>query len=121
MRGISIACAAGATAIVMAMSAEQPLAHRESVAVGVEEIMRALRGKICTTRAGATFTFGADGRYGYDGLWKNGGRYVIGHGTLIVILDSGLERSFAISRHGNVFYMEETALYCRNAEPSFAS
>ena len=116
MRSSTVAGVAGVTAIVVAISAVQPLAHAPPVAVNAEEITQALRGKICTTRVGATFTFGPDGRYAYDGLWKNGGQYEIGDGVVTVTLDSGLERSFAISRHANVFYMENTPLYCRAPE-----
>ena len=73
--------------------------------------------QVCVTRAGATFMFSPDGRYEYEGLWKNGGQYEIGEGIVTVMFDSGLGRSFAISRHEKVFYMEETVLYCRQPEP----
>lgn len=117
MRSTVIAALGGTTAIVWAVSAIPLLAHMPAVAADAEEIARAFRGKICTTAAGATFTFDHDGRYGYRGLWKSNGRYEVGDGFIIVTLDNGLERSFAISIHGNVFYMEDTAVYCAPREP----
>lgn len=120
MRSTVIAALGGATAIVWAAAATPPLAHMPAVAADAEEIARAFRGKICTTAAGATFTFDQDGRYGYRGLWKSSGRYEVGDGFITVTLDNGLERSFAISIHGDVFYMEDTALYCGPQEPAKA-
>ncbi|MPZ33999.1 MAG: hypothetical protein GEV13_23925 [Rhodospirillales bacterium] len=117
MRNAVIAALGGATAIVLAISVTPLLAHMPSVPASAEEITQALRGKICTTAAGATYTFGPDGRYGYKGLWKKRGQYEIGDGAITVKLDNGLERSFAISIHGNVFYMEQTALFCGPPEP----
>jgi hypothetical protein len=117
MTPIAVAGIAAACVAVLACPGAPALAHGPAVAANAEEIGRALKGKTCTTRAGATFTFGLDGRYTYDGLWKNGGRYVIGEGSVTVTFDSGLERAFAISRHDDVFYMEETALRCRRSAP----
>ena len=118
MRSADIAGFAGAAAIVLAIFGTQTLADAPAVTASAEEIAQVLRGKVCTTRAGATFTFGPDGRYAYDGLWQNGGEYVIADGIVTVTFDSGLRRSFAISRHGNVFFMEETRLYCRTPAPA---
>jgi hypothetical protein len=61
---------------------------------------------------GAKFAFGDDGQYSYEGLWKNGGHYTVGAGAITVTLNNGLERSFVISRKGNVFFTEQTALSC---------
>lgn len=117
MRSTKLAGIAALSAVVLAFPGPNSRADGPAAAANAEEITQALRGKTCTTRIGATFTFGHDGRYAYDGLWKNGGVYVIGQGAVIVTLDSGLERSFAISRHGDVFYIEETALRCRGGKP----
>lgn len=117
MRSTTLAGIAALSAVVLAFPATNSRADGPAVAANAEEIAQALRGKTCTSRVGATFMFGHDGRYAYDGLWKNGGVYVIGQGFVTVTLDSGLERSFAISRHGEVFYMEETALRCRGGKP----
>lgn len=118
MRKASIASGAGVTAMMLVFSVAQPVADAPAVAASAEEINQALRGKTCTTRMGATFTFGLDGTYAYDGLWKNGGAYAIGEGFVTITLDNGLRRSFAISRHGKVLYIEETALSCSTSEPT---
>ena len=117
MRGAAAASWATALAVAMAISVTQPRAHTTGAAVSAEEITRAFRGKVCTTTMGATFTFGADGRYSYDGLWMTAGRYLIRDGAITVTLDNGLERSFAISQHGNLLHIEDTVLYCRSPEP----
>jgi hypothetical protein len=90
----------------------QALAQSAGVSVSADEITRAVVGKTCTTKAGAKFTFTDDGHYAYVGLWQNGGHYAVSDGAVTVLLDSGLEREFAISRKGDVYYMEETALSC---------
>lgn len=112
MKRVVIAGAAGLVALILAMPVVRPLANAPVVAATAEEIARALRGKVCTTRTGATFSFGLLGDYAYDGLWKSGGSYVIGEGVVTVMLDSGLERSFAIAWHGDVLYIEGTVLRC---------
>lgn len=112
-----IAGFAGAAAIVLTTFVTQSLANTPAVMAHAEEITQALSGKVCVTRAGATFMFSPDGRYEYEGLWKNGGQYEIGDGIVTVMFDSGLGRSFTISRHDKVFYMEETVLYCRQPAP----
>lgn len=117
MRSADIASFAGAAVIVLATFVTPSLASAPAVVAQAEEITQALSGKVCVTRAGATFVFSPDGRYEYEGLWKNGGQYEIGNGIVTVMFDSGLGRSFAISRHDKVFYMEETVLYCRQPEP----
>lgn len=90
----------------------QTLAIPAGVPASADEITRVVVGKTCTTKAGAKFTFSNDGHYAYDGLWANRGHYSVNDGAITVLLDSGLERAFAISRKGDVFYMEETALSC---------
>jgi len=90
------------------------------VAASASDIEGALRGKLCTTRAGAKFTFSRDMHYSYDGLWKNRGHYAIKDGAVTVSLDNGLVRDFAISRAGKDFYMEETAITCAAVDPDGA-
>lgn len=117
----TLAGSAGLTAMIFVLTVlpvAQPLADAPAVAANADEINRALRGKACTTRMGATFTFGLDGSYAYVGLWESNGAYAIGDGTVTVTLDNGLARSFAISRHGKVLYIEETALSCPTLEPT---
>lgn len=81
-------------------------------AIGAAEISDIVRGKICVTGQGAKFTFTQDGHYAYDGLWKNSGHYSVGDGAIVVELDSGLERSFAVFRRRDGVYMENTAITC---------
>jgi hypothetical protein len=102
----------GAGAVVVAIA--QALAQSGSVSISADEITRAFVGKVCTTKAGAKFTFSRDGHYAYSGLWQNGGHYRVHDHAVIVLLDSGLEREFAVSRNGNIYYLEETAVSCRD-------
>lgn len=83
-----------------------------AVLIGAAEIAQAFEGKTCTTAKGARFTFTRDGHYAYDGLWTNAGHYAVRNGAIDVTLDSGLGRSFTISKKGSVIYMEQTALAC---------
>ena len=85
----------------------------DGIAISADEIKRSIVGKSCTTKSSATFTFTDDGHYAYRGLWENDGHYTVNDGSVTVLLDSGLEREFAISRKGDVLYMEGTALSCR--------
>lgn len=87
--------------------------HPARASFSADKVTRAIRGKTCTTKAGATFTFGQNGEYNYDGLWTDHGRYWVNNAAVTVLLDNGLERSFAISRKGGVLYMEQTALFCK--------
>ena len=108
---------AGAVAVTVAQAQAPTQSASASISVaglviGADEITRAVVGKTCTTKAGAKFTFTEDGHYAYDGLWTNQGHYTVNDGSLTVLLDSGLEREFAVSRQENIFYMEETALSC---------
>jgi hypothetical protein len=90
----------------------QPAAHPSIGLLTAHEIAQTLKGKTCTTATGAKFTFGEDGRYSYEGLWKNSGRYSISNGAITILLDSGLERSFVISKRRDAFYIDETAISC---------
>jgi len=98
----------------------QALAQSASVSISADEITRAVVGKVCTTKAGATFTFSRDGHYAYNGLWENGGHYRVHDDAVTILLDSGLEREFAVSRKEDVLYLEETALSCRDPSVSDA-
>lgn len=110
----------GAGMMTLATVTAPALAHSAKATLSTDEIIQALRGKICVTKAGAKLTFGRDGLYAYDGLWANGGRYSVNDGVITVILDNGLERSFAITRKDDVFYMEQTALSCERLDLSRA-
>ena len=104
-----------AVTIAQAQVPTQPasvLTTAGGIVISADEITRAVVGKTCTTKVGAKFTFTDDGHYAYDGLWSNQGHYLVNDGAVTILLDSGLEREFAISRKDNVFYMEETALSC---------
>lgn len=118
MRKAMVAGSAGLVAVLLALPLAQSRASSPPVAVNAAEIARALRGKACSTRMGAVFTFGMFGDYAYDGLWKSSGRYVIDDGIVTITLANGLERSFAISRHGQAFYMEDTELFCPPSAPA---
>jgi len=74
-----------------------------------------LVGKVCTTAGGATFTFARDGHYAYDGMWTDTGHYTLHEGAVTILLDSGLERDFAVSRRDGVLYLEQTAVRCAPA------
>lgn len=117
MKSTTLAGIAALSAAVLAFPATHVRADGPAIAASAQEIAQALRGRVCTSKMGATFAFGLDGRYTYDGLWKRGGAYVIGDGIVTITFDIGLVRAFAISRHGDVFYMEETALRCPDAKP----
>lgn len=116
----TLAGTAVASAIALAVPVTQPMAYAPAVAATVEEITRALRGKVCTTEVGGTFTFGADGQYGYSGLWglwTISGRFQIADGVIIVTLDDDFRRWFAILRHGNDLYVDQAALSCGPRKP----
>jgi hypothetical protein len=102
--------AAGGMAVALCT---QVAAHPSLPRPTADEIGRHLKGRTCTTNAGAKFAFGQDGSYAYDGLWRHAGSYSIGNGAVTVLLESGLERSFAVARKGNVYYLEDTAISCR--------
>ncbi len=71
-----------------------------------------IAGTVCTTKGGATFTFLKDGHYAYDGMWTDTGHYSVRKGSVTILLDSGLERDFAVSRRDGVLYIEQTAVRC---------
>lgn len=98
--------------LTIATSAGPTEAHTASTALSAGEVALAIKGKICTTKTGAKFSFSMDGSYIYDGLWHNDGIYTIDPGTITVTFSSGLRRSFAISIKDGVYYMEQTALSC---------
>ena len=120
MRYASLAGITGVGAATLAVAIAQALAQAPGGLMGAADITAALKGMICTTKAGARFTFTDDGHYAYDGLWTNSGHYSVGNGAIIVELDNGLGRSFAISRKGDVFYMEQTAISCVPAQGTTA-
>lgn len=121
MKHASFAAYITASVIVLVFALAQAAAHSPSASISADDITRMLGGKICTTKVGAKFMFGPDGQYAYEGLWKNGGRYAVSAGVVTVTLDNGLERSFTISRKGDLFYMEQTALSCQRADLSAPS
>ena len=98
--------------VILILAISQTAAHSPNAPLSADEITRTLRGKICSTRVGAKFAFGQDGQYSYDGLWKNNGSFTVSAGAITIMLDNGLERSFIISRKGDVFFIEQTALSC---------
>lgn len=103
---------------VLLLAVSPTTGHSPNVSLSAVEITKTFRGKICITRAGAKFAFGEDGQYSYEGLWRNVGHYTVGAGAITITLDNGLERSFSISRKGDVFFMEDTALSCDRIFPS---
>jgi hypothetical protein len=108
---------APAAALVLAVGATQARAQGDNPPLSADQIAAALQGKLCTTRAGAKFTFTADGHYVYAGLgFTHSGHYRFGDGAVTVLLDNGLERSFAISSNGDRLYMEQTAMRCAGIE-----
>lgn len=117
MRSTTLAGIAALSAVVLAYPATIARADGPSVAVDAEGITQALRGKMCTSRVGSTFTFDLEGRYTYNGPWKNGGEYVIGEGIVTITFDNGLKRDIAVSRHGDLLYLDETALRCPGPKP----
>jgi len=100
--------------VAAAVVANTALAQVEPAGAPIRanEITRALKGKVCTSRVGATFAFGKDGHYSYDGLWTDHGHYSIHDGAVTILLDSGLEKDFAISKRDGILFMEETAVSC---------
>jgi hypothetical protein len=80
--------------------------------VPAADVAAALKGKVCTTKSGATFTFTKDGHYTYDGMWTDTGHYSVHDSAVTILLDSGLEKDFVISRRDGVLYMEQTAVRC---------
>lgn len=96
----------------MALAASPAQPHPISGRPAAVEAAVLLKGKICRSRTGASFSFGADGRYAYDGLWQSTGRYELGERSVTVTFDSGLRRAFALSTRDGVIHLEETAVSC---------
>ncbi len=111
MRYPRLTCLALASTACL-LSLPDAIAGSTSELVSADEIERSLKGKICTTRTGATFSFSDDGHYVYDGLWRNGGHYMIKAGGVLVAFDSGLQRMFSISLRDGALYIEKTAMSC---------
>src|SRR5215207_9261769 len=81
MRSTSIACFSGGALATLAMTGALAQAPEPSVSIPVAsvEIVRILKGKICTTEGGAKFTFTSDGHYAYAGLGRtHSGHYWLG-------------------------------------------
>ncbi|KFC62355.1 hypothetical protein FG93_06055 [Bosea sp. LC85] len=101
----------GASLTILA-SAGPIEAHPGGASLTAAEITFAIKGKICTTKAGAKFSFGVDGTYIYDGLWQSHGSYAVDADSITVTFANGLRRSFAISVRDGIFYLEKTAIFC---------
>lgn len=112
MRYVPCAGWMGVLAMMLVPTAAPAQAPQDAGPLRANEITRALRGKTCISRVGATFAFAKDGHYAYDGLWTDHGRYSVHDGAVTILLDSGLEKNFVISRREGVLYMEETAVSC---------
>jgi hypothetical protein len=94
--------AAGTTLLISTASAHPSAAN----------VAEELKGKLCTTRSGSYLHFAADGHYGYDGLWRDGGHYAITRDAVTITLKNGLQRAYAIAMRDGVLYMDRVALSC---------
>ena len=113
MTDVVVRALIGTAALVLAVGAPRAVAQSDSRALSADQVAAALKGKVCTTKGGARFTFAPDGHYAYAGLgMTHTGHYRSGEGVVTVLLDSGLGRSFAISSRDSVLYMEQTAVGC---------
>lgn len=110
-----------ASVCILALVAQfgKSLAHQLPGATSATEIAQAIRGKICTTPSGARFSFGRNGEYVYDGLWKSDGHYAIHPDVITITLHSGLERSFVVSSRTGTLFFENTSVTC-TAEAAMA-
>jgi hypothetical protein len=106
------ACSMPSAAMAVLLVIAPASAHPSEGQVQAEKIISALKGKVCTTKGGATFTFRNDGHYAYDGMWTDSGHYSVRDGAVTILLDSGLEKEFAVSRRDGVLYLEQTAVRC---------
>ena len=104
----------GAAVLVLTICSAQAGPRPTTPLLSSNQVEAALKGMLCTTRAGAKFTFTSDGHYAYSGGlgWEQYGHYWAHEGAVSVLFDSGLGRSFAISAEGDVLYMQETAVRC---------
>lgn len=112
MNSVRFAAVLVGCSLTIATSVGPTQAHPTGTSISAGEVALAFKGKICTTKAGAKFSFSMDGSYTYNGLWQNSGNYTIDADTIIVTFASGLRRAFAISIRDGVYYMEQTALSC---------
>ncbi|WP_148663500.1 hypothetical protein [Bosea vaviloviae] len=98
--------------LTIATSVGRTQAHPAGTALSAGEVALAIKGKICTTKTGAKFSFSIDGKYIYDGLWQSSGSYAIDRDSITVTFASGLRRAFTISVREGILYMEQTAISC---------
>jgi hypothetical protein len=104
--------------IALALSVVGPaLAYSSEDRGRVDEIV----GRICTTKGGATFTFTQDGHYAYDGMWTDTGHYSAREGAVTILLKSGLERDFEVTKRDGVLYLEQTPVRCTSHQSSLLS
>ena len=110
---------APAAGFALALGTTEALAQSEGPWMNSDQVATALKGKVCTTKGGAKFTFTVDGHYAYAGLgFTHSGHYTFGDGAVSVLLDSGLGRSFTITTKGDRLYMEQTGIRCGAIEES---
>lgn len=100
------------SSLITVVSAGPIDAHPVGASLSAAEITQAIKGKVCTTKAGAKFSFGVDGTINYDGLWQSNGNYAISQDSIIITFASGLRRTFATSVRDGIFYIEQTAISC---------
>lgn len=116
MSSTSGICRALATVFVIAFVPAPAVAHMGAV-LTVSDIDRVISGQTCETSNHATFKFGADGTYSYEGLWHAVGNYRVKRGLILVTFDSGLERAFSISKVNGDLYIEATKINCSRRGP----
>jgi hypothetical protein len=104
--------ALSATCLLLLAQPAPAVAHRANLSLGLREITSAINGKVCATAGGARFTFQNDGRFSYNGLWQSSGSFTLGENAVVVTFDSGLQRSFGISKRDGDLYMEQTRVVC---------
>lgn len=83
MGALLVALAAAGLLHLMDLTATAQ-AHPMERPVSAEEIAQTVRGRICATRAGTKFSFGADGSLAYDGLWQSRGNYLVAKSAVVV-------------------------------------
>lgn len=101
-----------ATCLLFLAQLAPAAAHRANPAMGIKEIASTINGKVCATAGGAHFTFDNDGHFSYDGLWQSSGNFTLGDNAVVVTFDSGLQRTFEISKRDGALYMEQTRVVC---------
>lgn len=112
MKFTSLAVALSAWSVAVAFSFGPTHAHQVTSSLSPSEIAGAIKGKTCFSRAGAKFSFGIDGNYIYDGLWKSSGIYNINWNSIDILFDSGLRRAFSISMTDGKLFIEGTHVAC---------